>query len=247
MKIGILETGRPPKELQGKHGTYADLFARLLDGHGFDFASYAVVDGVFPESVRAADGWLITGSRHGVYEPHDWIPLLEHFIRTSLDEGVPMVGICFGHQIMAQAMGGRVEKFSGGWKVGGTDYTVRAFSSEARAGSREENATEQTDGARMRLIAWHQDQVVEKPEGAVCLAEGDECRYAALAYGRTGLSLQPHPEFDPEFSRDLLEARGNILPQQIQDYAAGSFDAELAAPKAADMIARFFLDHRRAG
>jgi GMP synthase (glutamine-hydrolysing) len=226
MKIGILETGRPPRELQDRHGTYADLFMRLLGRYGLDFDSYAVVDNVFPGSVHAADGWLITGSRHGVYEPHDWIPPLEHFIRTSLDEGVPMVGICFGHQIMAQAMGGKVEKFSGGWQVGGTEYKV--------------------GGEPMRLIAWHQDQVVEKPESAVCFAEADGCQYAALAYGRTGLSLQPHPEFDPDFSRDLLEARGNILPEGVRDYAAGSFDAELAAPKAADMIARFFLEHRKA-
>jgi GMP synthase-like glutamine amidotransferase len=225
MKIGILETGRPPRELQEKHGTYADLFARLLDGHGFDFVGYAVVDGVFPESVRSADGWLITGSRHGVYEPHDWIPPLEHFIRESLDEGVPMVGICFGHQIMAQAMGGKVEKFSGGWKVGGTDYTL--------------------NGAPMRLIAWHQDQVVEKPDGAVCFAEAGDCRYAALAYGRSGLSLQPHPEFDRAFSRDLLEARGGILPEEVRDRAAGSFDASMAASSAADMIANFFIESRK--
>jgi GMP synthase-like glutamine amidotransferase len=225
MKIGILETGRPPKELQPKHGTYADMFARLLGGYGFDFDAYAVVDGVFPESVHSAEGWLITGSRHGVYEPHDWIPPLEELIRASLDEGVPMVGICFGHQIMAQAMGGKVEKFSGGWKVGGTDYTL--------------------GGDRLRLIAWHQDQVVEKPEAAVCLGEAGGCQYAALAYGKSGLSLQPHPEFDPDFSRDLLRARGDILPEDVKEQAAGSLDTDLAVPHAADMIAKFFLDHRK--
>jgi GMP synthase-like glutamine amidotransferase len=225
MKIGILETGTIPRELTPRHGGYKDLFARLLDGNGFTYDLYRVEDGVLPERVDAADGWLITGSRHGAYEPHPWIPPLEAFIRESLEAGVPMVGICFGHQIMAQALGGKVEKFTGGWAVGAREYAVA--------------------GSRMQLIAWHQDQVVEKPESAVCVASGEGCEFAALAYGRTGLSIQPHPEFDPAFSHDLLAARGNILPQHIQDEARPSFDTELSTGRAARMIADFFIENRR--
>ena len=85
MKIGILQTGHAPDEVKGELGDYSDMFARLLDGHGFDFATFSVVDGEFPSGPEAADGWLITGSKHGVYEDHAWIAPLE--ARTRAPSG----------------------------------------------------------------------------------------------------------------------------------------------------------------
>ncbi len=114
MRIGILQTGLAPENLSPAMGDYPDMFARLLDGQGFTFQTWRVVEGEFPADVHAADGWLITGSRHGVYEDHPWIAPLEQFIRDAYAAHVPLVGICFGHQIVAQAMGGRVERFAGG-------------------------------------------------------------------------------------------------------------------------------------
>ncbi|MEM8698769.1 MAG: type 1 glutamine amidotransferase, partial [Pseudomonadota bacterium] len=102
--IGILETGRLPDALLPRHGSYPDMFMRLLRGHGFAFQSWPVLDGDFPPGVASCDGWLITGSRHGAYEGHAWIPPLEAFIREAVSAEIPMVGICFGHQIMAQAL-----------------------------------------------------------------------------------------------------------------------------------------------
>jgi len=122
MKIGILQTGHAPDELRPVLGDYADLFTALLAGQGFDFAVWNVVDGELPDDPRAADGWLITGSKHGAYEDHPWIPPLEALIRDAYAAGVPLVGICFGHQIIAQALGGRVIKFPGGWMVGRQVY-----------------------------------------------------------------------------------------------------------------------------
>ncbi len=145
MQIGILQTGHAPDALIAQTGDYPAMFARLLDGHGLTFRTWAVVDGEFPESIHDAEGWLITGSRHGAYEDHPWIPPLEDFIRDGYAARVPLVGICFGHQIIAQALGGKVEKYPGGWSVGPTDYD---FGDET-----------------LTLNAWHQDQVVEKPRG----------------------------------------------------------------------------------
>ncbi|PKP84422.1 MAG: glutamine amidotransferase, partial [Alphaproteobacteria bacterium HGW-Alphaproteobacteria-2] len=144
MKIGILQTGHAPDELIAEHGDYPAQFRRLLAGHGFEFDDYAVVDGEFPADIHAADGWLITGSRHGVYEDHPWIPPLEEFIRRAYVEHVPLAGICFGHQIIAQALGGKAEKFAGGWAVGPQTYRLAG-------------------GGEITLNAWHQDQVTRRP------------------------------------------------------------------------------------
>ena len=109
MLIGILQTGQAPDVLIEKSGDYPDMFERLLAGYGFAFRSFRVVDGEFPADVQACDGWLITGSRHGAYEDHAWIPPLEAFIRDAYAAHVPLVGICFGHQIIAQGRQDRTE------------------------------------------------------------------------------------------------------------------------------------------
>jgi GMP synthase (glutamine-hydrolysing) len=197
MKVGILQTGRTPEEMRATHGDYDDLFRRLLDGRGFEFVTYPVLDNVLPASINEADGWLITGSKFGVYEGHDWIPPLESFLREAHAAARPIVGICFGHQVFAQAMGGTVEKFRGGWSVGAVDYQI--------------------DGAPHTLLAWHQDQITRLPEGARVVGSSDFCPYAMLEYGDNALTLQPHPEFTADFIADLLAARGEVLPQGIRD------------------------------
>lgn len=221
MKIGILQTGRAPEDLHEQHGDYDAMFRRLLAGRGFEFVTYPVLDGVFPDSVNDAEGWLITGSRFGVYEPHPWIAPLEDFLRRAYAAGVPLVGICFGHQILAQALGGKVEKFAGGWSVGVERYAVEGLLDDAR------------------LVAWHQDQVVEKPADAEVIATSPFCRFAALAYGDKALSFQPHPEFTPAFGADLLKARGKALPEELAAKAAESLEGETSTPAIADMIDAF--------
>ena len=106
--IGILETGRPPEDLAPEHGNYPMMVQDWLDLPEAKFISFAALDGELPKDPRMADLWVITGSRFGVYEGHPWIAPLEGFVRACRDAGVPMVGICFGHQVIAQALGGDV-------------------------------------------------------------------------------------------------------------------------------------------
>lgn len=221
MKIGILQTGRTPAEMRAEHGDYDDLFKRMLAGRGFTFETYPALDGVLPAAVTDADGWLITGSRFGVYEDHDWIAPLEDFLRQAFAADVPIVGVCFGHQILAQALGGKVEKFVGGWQVGPTDYT-------------------RTNGTRDRIMAWHQDQVTQLPLGAKVIGASDFCAYAMLAYGNTALTVQPHPEFSPAFLCDLLAARRNVLPADIAEAVEVRPGETLTSPDYAQQFEDFF-------
>lgn len=226
MRIGILQTGRSPEDLRAKHGDYDAMFRRLLAGRGFEFVTYPVLDGVLPKDVHEADGWLITGSRFAVYEDHRWIPPLEDFLRRAFAEGVPIVGICFGHQILAKALGGRVEKFAGGWSAGPEAYAL--------------------DGApgETWLNSMHQDQVVEKPAAAKVIGSSPFCRYAALAYGDRALSIQPHPEFAAEFLADLVVARRDVLPAQVAEKALARREQPLASSAVADRIETFFKKRR---
>lgn len=117
MKIGILQTGRSPESIRAKHGDYNEFFERYLSGRGFTFENYEALEGELPQDPHDAQGWLITGSRFGVYEDHPWIKPLETFLQDAFKAGVPIFGVCFGHQILAQALGGKVEKFRDGWSV----------------------------------------------------------------------------------------------------------------------------------
>jgi len=225
MRIGILQTGLAPDGLSETMGDYPDMFARLLDGHGFTFVTYRVVEGQFPVSVGTCDGWLITGSRHGAYEDHPWIPPLEDFIRAAFAAHVPVVGICFGHQIVAQAMGGRVERYAGGWAVGATDYDF--------------------GGTTLTLNAWHRDQVTVAPIGATVIATNEFCTNAALLYDDRALTVQAHPEFRADFINGLMQTRGKgVVPDDLLGKAATRLDAPLQDTTMAARIAAFFKQPR---
>lgn len=225
MRIGILQTGLAPDALAAEMGDYPDMFARLLAGHGFTFDTYRVVDMQFPKDVHQADGWLITGSKHGAYEDHPFIAPLEDFIRDVYAAAVPLVGVCFGHQIIAQALGGRVEKFSGGWAVGATDYDF--------------------GGETLTLNAWHQDQVTKVPPDAKVIASNDFCVNAALVYNDRAFTVQAHPEFQPEFIDGLARTRGRgVVPDALLERAVDRLDVPLDDGTIAAQIAKFFKQPR---
>lgn len=221
MKIGILMTGRTPEDSDAFAGGYDQFFVRYLAGRGFTFETYAVLDGVLPDSPGAMEGWLITGSRHGAYEGHAWIPPLEDFLRATYAAGVPIVGVCFGHQILAQALGGVVEKFDGGWCVGTQTYRSDVFGTQ-------------------NMVAWHQDQVVKRPKDAKVIGSSDFCENAFLAYGDRALTIQPHPEFDADFLGELIALRGDVLPPEQKQQAADTQFAPLTSADFADQIEAFY-------
>ena len=225
MRIGILQTGLAPDALAADMGDYPDMFIQLLAGHGFTFETYRVVEMQFPKDVHDADGWLLTGSKHGAYEDHPFIAPLEDFIRAAYAAAVPLVGICFGHQIIAQALGGKVEQFKGGWAVGATDYDF--------------------GGERLTLNAWHRDQVTQVPKDARVIASNDFCANAALIYNDRAFTIQAHPEIRPEFVDGLMQTRGKgLVPDALMDRATKRLQDPLDDANIASKIAEFFIQPR---
>ena len=230
LHIGILETGRLPESLRPRHGTYPAMFESWLAPLGARFSSHAVLDGQLPDSPDEADLWLITGSRHAVYEDHPWIAPLESFIRDCRRAGRKMLGICFGHQIIARALGGEVARSPKGWGVGIHDYSTRNWPESLAP-----------DPGVIRVQAFHQDQVLRAPEGAVCIASSPFCEIAALWYPGFALTFQGHPEFTRDYARDLLRARsGSVLPEPLVEDALTQMRAQQAT--SAD-LALWLRDH----
>lgn len=221
MKIGILRTGHVAPELAEEHGEYPDMFQQLLAGSGYVFQTWSVIDDEFPASPDEADGWLVTGSRFSVNDDLPWIRKLEDFLRCCFSVSSPVVGVCFGHQALAKALGGQVEMAAAGWEVGQCRYDTK-------------------DGP-ISLNCFHQDQVTVPPPDAEVIGSSPFCRYAMLAYGDKGLSVQPHPEFSEKFLLDLIEARGvGLIPAEILDRARTELVNSAEGERTAKAISAFF-------
>ncbi|MFV0474362.1 MAG: type 1 glutamine amidotransferase [Pikeienuella sp.] len=242
MKIGVLQTGLVAEELVGAYGEYDQVFADLirLADPAAEIEGWRVVEGVFPPGVDAADGWIISGSKHGVYEDHDWIEPLKAFIREAASAGAPMIGVCFGHQIMAEALGGRAEKSEKGWGIGPHEYEVIARPGWMRDAP-----------AQLNLPAIHQDQVTRPAPDATRIACSEFCENAAFVYGDPerpyGISIQPHPEFTAPFTRELIEARRDrAFPSALCDAAQNRLESTaLDTAWAAGWFMDFLMMHKK--
>ena len=223
MKLAILETGRPPGDLADRFGDYPSMFGEML-GPEFEVESFDVPAGQLPNDAAEHAAYLITGSPAGVYDPLPWIEPLQDLIRAA--EGSKMVGICFGHQVMAEALGGRVEKSDKGWGAGLHHYSVA-------------HREPWMDGeTRIAEPASHQDQVVVQPPNTQVTIQSEFTPFAGLAWrDRPAISFQFHPEFSPAFAKALIEKRYDIVPDP--DAAIASLDLPNDSARVAAWIRRF--------
>lgn len=235
MKIGILQCDDVSDELRAEFGNYPAMFELKLSEvePGFRFVTYRVMDGELPRSVDECDGYITTGSRFGANDDLPWIGRLEAFVSDLAAAEKKFVGICFGHQVLARALGGEVEVSGRGWAVGINTNQVdveKAWMNPAREA--------------LKLVVSHRDQVCKLPQGFEVLASSSFCPYYMLQYGEHMMSIQGHPEFSKAYSSALMDKRAASIPAQcIRDGKASL--AELADDSLVmRWIANFFQNGR---
>lgn len=202
MRVCVMVCAHVSPELADVLDGYFEMFNDLLAHHLPEAAwsESAVIEDVFPSSVDDHDVYIFTGSPHGVYEDHAWIRRAEDFVRDAVAADKVLVGGCFGHQLIAQALGGEVVKSHKGWGLGVHAHPVVRREAWMVGGPDAPN-----------VVVSHQDQVVGLPEGAVVLAGSEFCPHAMLRIGDRILTLQGHPEMNLPIVEKLLHMREDRL------------------------------------
>ncbi|RDH46098.1 glutamine amidotransferase-related protein [Zooshikella ganghwensis] len=236
MKLGILQCDDVRPELLRKHGNYPAMIQKLLSAADFpcEFSIFQVHHNEFPDHITVCDAYITTGSRYSAYDNLTWIRLLETFFLQIAETNIPVVGICFGHQVMAQALGGQVAKSPNGWGVGvyQNDIVLK---------------TPWMDPVQsnLNLVASHQDQVINLPSDATHIAGCAFCPNYMALFTKNMLGIQGHPEFSKAYGRDLLECRIDVVPAAVMEQALASFNSEDDSIVCARWILNFFDEFKR--
>lgn len=247
MKLGILQTGEVRDNLQAEHGHYPEMFKWLLADYNFDYAVYDVRTPTYPARFDECDGYIITGSRHSTYEAGlDWIAPLKKYIADIHEQtDIPLLGICFGHQIVADALGGRSSKSPNGWGLGLHRWQVtnRPAWMDGDASSNGDASTDSNNTApdHLSLYVSHQDQVEQLPPAACRVLVSDFCRNAGFAIANRVFCLQGHPEFTSEFTRALIGLRVDDISPQAYEERMHSCRTPADTALCARWIAQFFF------
>lgn len=228
--VTIIETGIVSPRNRELYGSYPQMFEQMIGSAdaSVTFNTVSIPAGEPLPEVEGLEAVLITGSAAGVYDALDWIAPLEDFVRTAHDRKVPMVGVCFGHQLIAQALGGTVRKSEKGWGLGRHVYDVAP-------------GNVVIEGTRIALACSHQDQVITPPAGATTILSSDFTPHAGLLYGDTMLSVQPHPEFSVGFARaccEMVRSKGDA-PDDVVTTAENSLAGPLESARLGSAITRF--------
>jgi GMP synthase-like glutamine amidotransferase len=228
VRVGLLESDHVRAGYLPIAGDYRDMFTAMVARADPDaeIVAYDVRNGVLPRQSDECDAWLCTGSSSSVYDQDPWIEGLAGFVRQVHADRVPFVGVCFGHQMLAHALGGRTERAVQGWGVGARSMEITS--------RRAWMAPPLSDAT---LLYSHQDQVTELPPDATVLGATGHCAVAMLAVGDSMVGIQAHPEFNAPYLRALLEDRVD----RIGEEGTAEAIATLGAPTDEVPVARWLL------
>ena len=230
LSICILETDNIRPELVEQYRGYGWMFQQLFARQPIaaEFAVFNVVQGHYPDDSRHFDAYLITGSKYDSFGQDDWIQTLRTYVLERYEHGDKLMGICFGHQLLALVLGGKTERAWQGWGVGVHQYEVV-----------EQREWLQPQAEQLSLLISHQDQVTEAPINATVLASSAFCPIAAYYIGDQVLCFQGHPEFVPDYSRSILNIRQDVYGDQVYQQGINSLELQHQGNMVAEWMMRF--------
>ncbi|TAH09810.1 MAG: amidotransferase [Curvibacter sp.] len=236
MKLCILDNDEIDPALVPTYGNYAAMMERVLRNAGathWSVVRFSTPLGEYPESFADYDAVLLTGSKADSFSDEPWVVELRRRVTELLETETKLVGVCFGHQLIALCMGAKVGRAPQGWVTGRNTYNWHA--SELLPEDERES---------FALLASHQDQVLELPAGTTLVASNDRCPIAAFAKGKEVLCIQPHPEFVEDYSAYLLNKRRALLGNDhyvasMESLAQGHEGTEFARVMVAFIEGRF--------
>jgi GMP synthase-like glutamine amidotransferase len=217
MRIGLLICDHVREQYRAISGDYPEMFVRLFAAYpDVEIVLYDVINGEIPESPDECEAWLTTGSRHSVNDDHQWIRDLEAFVRRAARTGVPFVGICFGHQLIARALGGSVVRSRRGWGLGMKEVVTASSLDWA-----------DPPKSSYRVLNSHKDEVESLPPDGTVLGWAEDCPVSMMGVGETMLGIQGHPEMDRAYVEALIRDRGGtIIPEETAAAALESLDRD---------------------
>ena len=237
LRIGILQCDHVSDNLIKIHGDYSDMFTDLVQSQDntVEVCVYDLTANQFPVDLHACDGYIITGSQFSAYDDIPWIHKAKALVSDLYNAKIPTIGICFGHQIIAEALGGKVKKaVDKGWGVGVHQWEII---------NREEWMQNRTVD-KIALRASHQDQVVEMPADSKLIASSDFCPIAVFQTGNNMLALQGHPEFSRDYSEALINKRADRISSDVAATALETLKQEVDADTVAAWMIEFIKQSR---
>jgi len=226
MKAGLLLCDHINDKYKKEFGDYDHFFAKLFPE--FDFVFYDVCNGRFPENIDECDFYLTTGSKYSTYENIDWMLKMKTLVQTFYQKEKCFIGCCFGHQLMAEALGGKVQKSDKGWCVGVHQFEIKAqenwmipFQSE------------------LNLLMMCQDQVLELPKDSKVLAGNEKCPNGIIQIGKRMLGIQGHPEFSKSYDELLIKDRVERIGEEDVKIGLDSLYKEVHQKTIHDWIINF--------
>ena len=217
MKAAILQYDSVMEKFMHRFGDYPEMIQQMFNGADLplSFDTYNCKEGQFPTDINKYDFYITTGSKASVYEELQWVEKSIQFIQLLDKHKKKLIGICFGHQLMAMACGGMVERSKNGWGVGVARNRVISTPEWMN-----------TRISEIDILVSHQDQITELPDDTLVIAESDFCPFFIVQWGRHFLSIQGHPEWSRDFSRTIMNERKAIIPKATIDAGFDSLDVE---------------------